>query len=225
MKNSQEYARKIQKLYRSLKQSYVKAKSVTYERIIDVLVYGCLSEYLSESAAKAALKKLEEHFVDINEIRVSRPTEIAELLETDKATAKKVSLRLINTLMGVFNKYNTLSLETLQKLGKKPARQVLVQIVGEDGFVVDYCMMTAMGGHSIPLSESMVEYLKEYKMVHPETGREDIQSFLVRQIPAKNGYEFYCFLKQESETKRKKVSVGKTQAGAKTEKKKVKKTS
>ena len=40
MKNSKEYAKKISKLYRSLKQKYPKAKKVTFEDSLDAVVYG-----------------------------------------------------------------------------------------------------------------------------------------------------------------------------------------
>ncbi|MHC4123509.1 MAG: hypothetical protein ACYSSI_08050 [Planctomycetota bacterium] len=206
MKNSKEYSKKVQSLYRSLKSSYPKAKKVTYECIADALVYGCLSEYLTESAAKTAMKGFEEYFVDVNDLRVSHPEEIIELLGKDRSTARAAASTILKSLQAVFYKYNTIDLEPLRKMGKKPAKQVFNQLVNGNQFIVDYCMLTALGGHAIPLTQAMLEYLRGNEIVHPEADEQTIEGFLVKQISAKNGYDFYALLRKESESKRKKVA-------------------
>jgi hypothetical protein len=45
----------------------------------------------------------------------------------------------------------------------------------------------------------MTEYLKGNELVDPEADEQEIEGFLAKQIPAKNGYEFYSLLRQESE--------------------------
>jgi len=199
MKNSKEYAQKVQKLYRSLKRSRGKVEKVMYEDPVDALIYAVVSERLSEAESQAALKRFRDYFVDWNELRVSRVEEIAEILGVEESVARETAATLTRALMAVFKKYNVLSLESLKKMGKRPARQVLEKIEQLSPYAIDYCMLTALKGHAIPLTERMIEYLKTNDLVHADADRQQIEGFLARLIPAAKAYEFYALLRYESE--------------------------
>ena len=128
--------------------------------------------------------------------------------------------RLCSVLGGIFKATNTLTLEPLCKQGKRPARGVLEKVGGTSPFVVDYCMVTALGGHAIPLTKSMVEYLRKNELVHPDSSEQEIEGFLTRLISANSGYEFYALLRQESEP----AAAGRKRRTRKAVKKKTKKT-
>jgi hypothetical protein len=112
----------------------------------------------------------------------------------------QIASSLTKALAAVFNRYNTLSLEALKKLGKRPAKQTLEQMDGTSRFVVDYCVLTTLHGHAIPLTKKMLEYLRDNELVHPNADEQEIEGFLTRQIPAHNGYEFYQLLRAQSES-------------------------
>jgi hypothetical protein len=120
----------------------------------------------------------------------------------------------------MFNEYHKVSLEPLKKMGKRPAKHVLEKIEGISRFVVDYCMLTSLKGHAIPLTKTMVEYLKNNELVDPDADEEQIGGFLAKQIPAKNGYEFYELLRRESEAKKSVKKKPKTTSKKKTKTKK-----
>ena len=86
----------------------------------------------------------------------------------------------------------------MKKIGKRPARQILEKIDGSSRFVVDYCMLTSLHGHAIPLTEDMIEYLRNNDLVDSNADEQQIAGFLAKQISAKNGYEFYALLRGES---------------------------
>ena len=50
---------------------------------------------------------------------------------------------------------------TLKKLGKRPARQDLEKIDGISRFVVNYCLLTSLEAHAIPVTEQMADYLRQ----------------------------------------------------------------
>jgi len=200
MRNSRDYARKIQNLYHTLSHKYGKVQKVSHEEIVDAIVHGIVSAALTEKEAEAAIKRFAEFFVDRNDLRVSRTEEIVEALGGDTPATRVIASTLTKVLNGIFNDYHKLSLEALKKLGKRPARQALEKIDGISRFVVDYCMLTSLGGHAIPLTEAMMDYLKSSEMVDLDADHEQIEGFLAKQVPAKNGYEFYCLLRRESET-------------------------
>ena len=200
MKNSKEYSKKMQSLYRSLKNNHPKVTKVTYETVAQALVYGIVSENMSKPATKAAIKRFDDYFVNLNDLRVSRIEEIVELLGEDKPVIRDIATTLTKALRAVFNENNAVNLEALKKIGKRPAKQALEKIEGISRFVVNYCMLTALQGHAIPLTQKMTEYLKNNELVHKETDEQQIEGFLTKQISAKNGYEFYALLRRESES-------------------------
>jgi len=199
MKNSREYAQKVQKLYRSLKQEYPKVQKVTYDEPTDAIVYATVNENMSEAATQAAIKKFADYFVDLNDLRISRTEEIVELLGQDSSVTRQIASTLTGTLMAIFNEYHTVSLKALRKMGKRPAKHVLQRLYGINHFVVNYCMLTALQGHAIPLTKQMIEYLRSSELVDPGADEQQIEGFLTRQISARNAYEFYALLRQQSE--------------------------
>lgn len=203
MKNSKAYSTKIQKLFRSLKRKYRKPEKTVYNEPAEALVYAIISEKIPDKQTQAAIKKFKDYFIDLNDLRVSRPEEIIEMLGEDKPITREIAARLKAALRTIFEKYNTVSLEDLKKTGKRPAKEALSRISGTSCFVVDYCMMTAFDGHAIPLTEKMIDFLKTQQLVHPRADLQQIEGFLSRQITAKNGYDFYTLLRHESETYKK----------------------
>ncbi len=221
MKDSKKYAKSVQKLFRSLKRKQAKLKQTQYEDLIEALVYAAVLEYMTESQTVAAFKRFDDYFVDFNDMRVSKPEEVMDMLGDDNEITRKVANNAILILRSVFKKYNNMNLESLQKLGKRQAKAVIEKFEAADSFIVDYVMLTALGGHAIPLNDNMVEYLKDNELAHPDADKDEIAGFLTRQIASSNGYDFYALLRKESESKIKKTK--KKKATKKAAKKTVKK--
>ena len=223
MRRSKEYARKVQKLYRSLKRRHPKIQPDHYEEPLDAVVYGILSEKLSEPDAQAASKRFADYFVDLNDLRVSRPEEIVDILCEDIPATRQIASTMNRVLMAVLNQYNAVQLQALKKIGKRPAKHVLEKLDGISHFVVSYCMLTALHAHAIPLTEKMVEYLRRNGLVDEGADEQQIEGFLTRQIAAKDAFEFYVLLRRESETsrtKRRKTTRRKTETRKRKKRKK-----
>lgn len=203
MKNSREYSKKVQRLYRSLKRKFPKVEKVVYDEPADALVYAVISENLSEAAVQSAMKRFADYFVDLNDLRVSQPKEVIEILGDSTPVTRAIASTLTRVLKVIFDDYHRVSLDALRKIGKRPARGVLEKMDGVSRFVVDYCMLTSLRGHAIPLTQTMIEYLRSNKLVHPNADHEEIEGFLAKQTPAENAYEFYALLRRESESAKK----------------------
>ena len=232
MKNSKDYSKRIQKLHRTLARKNAKVETTGEENVTDTIVYAIVSSELNEKPATAAFKRLVDHFVDWNDLRVSRSEEILDILHKDTRATREIASTLVKVLNGIFDQYHTVSLESLKKTGKRPARQALEKIDGISRFAVDYCMLTSLKGHAVPLTKKMIEYLKANNLVDSDADEQQIGGFLAKQIPARNGYEFYTLLRHESEEgggaktkkKAKKKTKKKVKTAAKTKKKVKKKT-
>ncbi|MHC4309455.1 MAG: hypothetical protein ACYS3N_14415 [Planctomycetota bacterium] len=227
MKNSKNYSKKIQKLHNSLSRKYPKVQRVAHDDPTDAIVYGIICARLEEKATKSAIKKFSDYFIDLNDLRVSRIEEIVEMLGADTPVTREVASTITTVLRAIFNEYHKVSLEGLKKTGKRPARQALEKLEGTCRFVVDYCMLTSLQGHAIPLTEGMIAYLKSKELVYPDANEQEIGGFLAKQISAKKGYGFYALLRRESEAHRieeKKKKSKTASAKKKTTKKAKKKT-
>jgi endonuclease III len=224
MRKSREYAQRLRKLYRGLKRGHPKIEPVSHDDPVDALIYGVVSEKMSLSATEAAMRAIRRTFINWNDLRVSRPEEIAEVLGGNTLAGRDRAFLLTNALRAVFDAYHTVSLQALKKLGKRPARQAIEKLGGISRFTVNYCMLTSLQAHAVPLTESMLGYLKQHKIVDAQADEEEIEGFLTRQVPAKNAYEFYSLLRSECERPRgaaksvRKVTPRKTRKVAKTKK-------
>jgi endonuclease III len=215
MRNSKEHAQQLRKLYRVWKRAYPKVEKLTYDDPTEALVCGIVSEKMTESAAQKAMREIRRAFVDWNDLRVSRAEEIAEVLGEKAAASRATALSLVSALRHVFDTYHRISLQVLKTQGKRPARQDLEKLEGVSRFAVNYCMLTSLQAHAVPLTEEMREFLKQQQIIESNAGDDDIEGFLTRQIPAKNAYEFYALLRRASEaTKTRRRSRGRTRAKA-----------
>jgi endonuclease III len=199
MKDSKLYTDKIKKLHRALKRTGSKILPVTYEDPLEALVYGLLCEPVTESQAQMVHRRMTKHFVDLNDVRVAKSDEIADLYGEGTPAVHDAALRLTRVLMAVFNRFHVLTLAGIRKLGKRPAKQAVEALDGVTPFAVQYCMLTSLQAHAIPVTPRMIDYLKAEHLIHPQSDPEDIEGFLAKLVPAKEGYEFYSLLRAQSE--------------------------
>lgn len=214
MKNSKEYSKKIQSLYRTLSRKHPKVQPPSHDEVVDSIVYAILSAELSEKTTASAMTRFAHHFIDWNDLRVSRVEEIVEVLGKDSSATKEIASTITKVLRAIFDDYHKVNLENLKKIGKRPARQALEKIDGLSRFAIDYCMLVSLRGHAIPLTHKMLDYLQNNELVDPDADEQQIAGFLTKQIPAKSGYDFYVLLRHESE-KSKSVKKRKTKTTVK----------
>ncbi len=205
MKNSKNYSQKIKKLYATLKKTGDKVVLPTYDDPIDAIVYAVISERMKRPTANTAHKRCMTYFVDLNDLRVSRPVEICSIFGKDTAETRRAASTLIRVLTAVYDQQHDISLQLLEKVGKRQAKQDIEELDGITHFVVNYCVVTAFKGHAIPLTDRMIEFLRSREMVSPRANPQEIEGFLSKQVAAKDGYEFYELLRKESESAPKKT--------------------
>ncbi len=216
MKNSKVYTAKIKKLFTSMKRDGTKVEKRSFDDPIDALVYGIICERMRRSRSKLAYKHAMSYFVDLNDLRVSRPEEICDIFGKDTPETRRAASTLIRVLTAIFDEKNCLTLHDMVKVGKRQAKHELEELDGITHFAVNYCMLTAMKSHSIPLTESMIDFLRKKECVYPSANAHDIEGFLTKQISAKDGYEFYALLRAHSESGRQKKAKKSTKKKAKT---------
>ncbi|MBL7215426.1 MAG: hypothetical protein ISS71_07085 [Phycisphaerae bacterium] len=212
MKDSKDYSPKITKLFRSLKRKHGKVEMPTYTDPVEAIVDALVSECMSRSAAARTAKRMKAHFLDLNDLRVSRKEEILDVFGDNSENAEKSAAAITQVLNVLFEKQNKVTLEALRHEGKRQAKKELEEIPGITPFAVGYCFLTALEGHAIPLNAAILGYLRDNELVHPEASDHDIAGFLERQISASDAHTFYALVRDEAEQEK---TAAKKKIGAK----------
>jgi endonuclease III len=199
MKEVKNFAGRVQQVFRSLKRKYPKPDCPDYKEPAEAIVFAVLCEHTTEQQGQTAMKRVSEHFIDLNDLRVSRPEEIIEVAGPDTGISNQTAANLTVVLKAIFEKYNMITLADIKKLGKKQIRETISQLPAASAFVIDYCMLTAFGAHAIPLTEKMVDYLKAEKIAEQGAEPQQVSQTLARQIPANQAYIFYALMRKEAE--------------------------
>jgi endonuclease III len=199
MKNTNQYIQKLKKIFSILKKGDEKPKKPVYHDPIEAIVFAVLCEKSTESCAKAALKKIQSHFVDFNDLRVARAEEIAEVISPDIEEPEKCAAKLTLLLNAIFQKYDCLVTEDLTSTGKRGTKEILEKFNGMTNFISSYIMLIVCNAHAVPLTEKMIQYLKAYNVIDPKLENEQIVAFVEKQISAANAYTFYTLVRHDSE--------------------------
>jgi len=199
MKKPLPYPQKIKKLYNALKKSTEKPKKNACDDLIEALIFASLCQDSPESSAKSAMRKIQSHFVDYNDLRVARTEEIVEIIGGDITCAEKTAAKIIMLLNAVFQKYDSLVSANIVDAGKKGIREALEKLNGMTSFIHSFIYLVALSGHAVPLTDRMIEYFKTYNLVDPQWDNNQIISFIEKQVSASEAYAFYAILRHDSE--------------------------
>lgn len=225
MKNGTLYAKRIKKLFNQLKKEHGSMDPPTDNTDpVDELVVGILSTDSTRTKALGALRALLNVMVDVNEIRVSTPGEIAVVIKSHVANGKECGERALVTLESVYRKEHGVTLDHLKQLGRREAKQYLESLNGINPNTVASVMQWSLGAHAIPLTVPVHEALRSDDLVEPTADIGEVQAFLERNIAASDAREF-CLLMEKYVSKSRSKSSGsstKKKSSAKTTKKKSK---
>lgn len=166
---------------------------------VQAIVDAMVAEFMDTANTARTLKRMKSHFVDLNDLRVCRKEEVLDVFRESSQGAEKSAAAMTQILNAIFEKYNKVTLDLLRHEGKRQAKKELEEIEGMTLFSINYCFLTALDGHAIPLNAKMLQYLRENELVHPEATEQEIAGFLERQISAADAYTFYALLRTEAE--------------------------
>ena len=199
MKNASKYYDKIEKLIKKLRHSYGDIKSHDYADPVETIIYGIIAEKTTQTQLESISARFSARYVDCNDLRVSSIAETVEWLGLDVKQAQPIALNLRDVLSYIFDSYHQVYLSQLVKLGKRVARQKIEELKGLSRFATNYCMLHSFGAHSMPITETMIWYLRENNYVYPKAKERDIEGFLCRRVPVTDTLGFYMCLRKLSE--------------------------
>jgi endonuclease-3 len=158
--------------------------------VLEQFLYAVCREGVTRERADRAFRALRERFFDWNEIRVSAPREVAEVLSGLPAAESRAN-RLIGFLQEVFETTFSFDLEILQKKGLKQAAKQLARYQAANDYAVAWVIQQSLGGHAIPLDGPSLRVLRRLGLLEGDSADlEALRASLEHQIPKSRGPHF-----------------------------------
>ena len=181
-KTSIKWNKKFEKLYASLRKNKKTIKH-TDMPIIENLTLSILCSYMSPCDANVALSKLKSTFVDFNEIRVTKTSEIVDVLSLPAAAIPAIT-ELNAALMSLFVIKGRITLEFLHeekitainKLFKEKFKSISKE-------ATTATLLLGLNYPRMPISEVLVNYAKVQKISRGKITRTSLQREIEKGVP------------------------------------------
>jgi len=170
----------------------------TAERsVLEEVLYGIVRDGATPEAADAAWAALKTGFHDLNEVRVSSVTEVADAVRAVPQAGAKGE-RIVDFLQKVFEEFYSFDLGDIAKKGVKQAAKQLARFKGGvNDFVVAWATQRALGGHAVPLDEPTIRVLQRLGVLDDDLDDlEAARATLEHFIPKAKGPEFTDLVSQ-----------------------------
>lgn len=197
MKNESAYTKKLTALLKKVKDAHQPSPHTPADPVTE-LVIAYLQWNSSRKLAHAAHDRLMKQMVDNNDLRVSHPHEIVNLIGSEYPRSEERAARLHEALQEIFNREHTVALEHLSSQGKKQARTYLDSLPGMVSYVSSRVMLISFGAHALPVDDLLRDKLIAEEAADPDASVEEVAAFLERQIKAGDALQYHLSLDEWS---------------------------
>lgn len=186
---------RIQLLHKVVTKHFTPVPASEDRNVLEQLVYACCLEDAKYEQADEAFHRLRESFFDWNEIRVTTVTELGESLQSlpDPMAA---AVRVKQNLQSLFESRYSFEIDDMTKMNQGKALQELEKLKGMTKFVLSYVVQNALGGHSIPVSSSVMQVLLACEIVSEAEAAKGLAPGLERTVAKTKGAAFGSCLHQ-----------------------------
>lgn len=188
-------ASKLESLYKSLKKHFKPVPDPPERTVLEHLLYACCLEDARFDQADEAFAKLQQTYFDWNEVRVTTTSELGDSLQS-LPFASQAANRIKQCLQALFESRYQYDIDDLKKANLGKAVAELEAWKGMSPFVVSYVSQQALGGHSIPISNIILDALVQCEVISPTEAEKKSVPGLERAIPKNKGIEFGALLQQ-----------------------------
>ncbi|MBI4580518.1 MAG: hypothetical protein HY718_12495 [Planctomycetes bacterium] len=208
MKGGSTYAKRLRQLFQRMVRKLGKPELSEPTDPLQQLIVGILAENTSEAKATAVLKRIREHMVDLNELRVTPALELADLIGASMPQAHEKAERIVRTLNEIRSRQDTLDLSFLRQRGRREAREYLESLDGIGPAAAASVVVHSLGGHAIPVDYLTLYVLRNEEIVHGAATPAQVQSFLERHVAAADVRLFATLLNRHVAAEGARVAVG-----------------
>ncbi len=207
MKRGSEYAKRVKQLFQQMVRKLGKPELPEPTDPIHQLIIAILAENTSDAKAIALFGKICEQMVDLNELRVTPPLELADMIGNAVPQAREKAECIVRVLNEIRARQDTLDLSFLKQRGRREAREYLESLEGAGSAAAASVVVHSLGGHAIPVDYLTVYVLRKEDVVEGSATAAEVQSFLERHVPAADGRMFVTLLNRHVSTEGARVQV------------------
>lgn len=186
---------RIQLLHTAVTKHFSPVQSSDEYSVLEHLLYACCLEDAGYEEAEEAFLRLRESFFDWNEVRVTTVSELAEILH-NLQDPHAAAVRIKQNLQSLFESRYSFDLDDMVKMNQGKAVKELEGLAGMSKFVLGYVTQNALGGHSIPVSKSIMQILLATEIVSEAEAAKGLAPGLERTVPKTKGPAFASCLHQ-----------------------------
>ncbi|MCK4851380.1 MAG: hypothetical protein KAT11_08515, partial [Phycisphaerae bacterium] len=147
---------------------------------VERIVLAILADNEPSSKAQTVLRKLKGYYVDFNELRVSRPNELAAHMGSTFAQPLPKAKIILGVLKGIFDRENSFDLGFLKSKSKQELEEYFRDIPGADNYLVSSVILYCCGRQAFPLDEKMLQACKELELAKGPVSLENMQAYFER---------------------------------------------
>jgi endonuclease III len=186
---------RIQLLHKVVTKHYTPVLPPDDRSVLEHLLYACCLEDAPHEAADEAFHRLQESFFDWNEVRVTTVSELCETLH-NLPEPSAAALRIKKNLQSLFETRYSFEIDDMIKMNQGKAVQELEKLAGMTKFVLGYITQNALGGHAIPVSNSIMQILLATEIVSSGEAEKGQAPGLERTVAKSKGPAFASCLHQ-----------------------------
>ncbi|MEM0913926.1 MAG: hypothetical protein AAGK09_04875 [Planctomycetota bacterium] len=144
--------------------------------------------------AEQALGRVLAVMVDINELRVSHPAEIIEVVGEDYPMIHERVPRMRDALNEVFRREHGIDMASLEGKSKKDQRAYLETLPGAPAYVVSQTMLLAFGGHAVPVDEKLLSLLVREGVLEEGLSCDEAEASLMKHVKSADALDTHVVL-------------------------------
>jgi len=183
-----------------LRRRYGEPPRVVVTHAVEHALRAILSEEATGAQVDEAMERLHHHFVDLNDLRVSRPREIRDVLGPDFPRSGLKARVIPRLLDQVFHQHNSMVWDFLEAMGKVEARAHFEKMEEVRPFVAATMARDCVGAHAFPVDSDVARVLGRLAILDPSKDSEaEMQAQLERGVKANRAYEVHGLLKRLAE--------------------------
>ena len=208
---------RLKRLYNRLRRAGGRPTPPPPADATDEAVLALLLGATTEQRAAASLRRLKRSFVDYNEIRVTRLSEIEEAISPlPDAGRKAQAISLM--LNAVFDRHHRASIEPVFELPKREARKFLERI--SSPAAAARVLLMSQGAHAVPADDAVRRTLIAERVTDAGVTVGKLQTALERHLKAGEAYSFYRLVRDLADSQTAKAAARKKTARRKVTRKK-----
>ena len=192
MKNATEHAKHLKELLDQLRGQVSPPEPDELEPLHQ-MVHAFLVWEASRNQAEQAYARLMKETVDLNDLRITDPEEVVDLIGGKYSRADERAHRLHRALHAVYRREHAMDLSSLRSMPKREARAYLHELDGMTPFVAASICLLSLDAHAMPVDEQLHRRLQRDGVIHEKATLDEARAFLERNIRADEAVEaYYC---------------------------------